>query len=73
MPCNESTIDRLIRALIIAPLAVLAAWYFQLDSIAGIVALAVAGIMLMTAAVGFCPLYKALGVNTCSVKPAEHK
>jgi hypothetical protein len=52
---------------------VLAAWYFQLDSIAGIIALAVGGIMLMTAAVGFCPLYKVFGINTCAVKPAERK
>lgn len=67
MTRNMGTIDRGVRALI--GLALLA-WAFLTDATdnAGIVfwiALVVAAVMLVTALVGNCPLYKVLGVDTC--------
>jgi hypothetical protein len=37
-------------------------------TVAGIVLLVVAGVMVVTAAVGFCPLYAVFGVSTCPVR-----
>jgi hypothetical protein len=59
---NESTIDRIIRLIIgIALLSLVfvgpkTAWGWL-----GIVPLA-------TAAIGFCPLYRVLGINTCQLR-----
>lgn len=62
MGTNESTTDRAIRAVVGIVLVIAA---FAVDSgalkvILGILAL----IALVTAAVGFCPLYKLLGMST---------
>ncbi len=64
MKKNAGTIDRLIRALVIAPAAVALAALSGWAGVWAIVALAVGGIMLVTAAVGFCPLYALLGIDT---------
>jgi Protein of unknown function (DUF2892) len=69
MANNMGTIDRLARALLIAPAATIAAFALGLGSIAGIVLLVVAAIMLVTAAVGFCPLYALLGIDTRGRRP----
>lgn len=63
MKTNESTLDRAIRAVIgIVALAV--AFATGIGSIAGIV-LAVVGVVLVaTAAIGFCPLYRLFGIST---------
>ncbi len=63
MTRNMATVDRLIRALIITPLAVVA-YLVGWTSFGGIVLLAVAAVMLVTALVGFCPLYAVLGLRT---------
>ena len=41
-------------------------------SVAGIVLLVVAGIMAVTASVGFCPLYTLLHLNTRGRRPLPH-
>lgn len=66
MTKNEGTVDRSIRA-ILGVVAVVGAALVGLGSVPGIVLLAVAGILLATAAVGFCPLYRVFGVSTCRV------
>ncbi len=63
MSANESTVDRVIR-LIIAIVAGVAALKVGLGSLLGILLLVVAVIMLVTAAVGFCPLYRLFGMST---------
>ncbi len=63
MSANESTVDRVIR-LIIAFVAGAAAFAVGVGSLLGIVLLVVAVIMLVTAAVGFCPLYRLFGLST---------
>jgi Protein of unknown function (DUF2892) len=69
MTKNMGTTDRLARAFLIAPAATIAAFALGLGSIAGIVLLMVAAIMLATAAAGFCPLYALLGVHMQGRRP----
>jgi hypothetical protein len=67
MKKNMGGTDRIIR-IIVAIIAL--AFYFTgtITGTIGIVALAVAGIFLLTSFVSFCPLYSILGMNTCGVK-----
>ncbi len=60
---NESTVDRAIR-VVIAVVAVIGAVLAGAGSVLGIVLFAVAAIMLVTAMVGFCPLYRIFGLST---------
>jgi hypothetical protein len=66
MQTNESTADRAIR-LVIAVAAVAGAFAVGAGSAVGIILFVVAAIMLVTAAVGFCPLYRVFGLSTCKV------
>lgn len=67
MERNESTLDRIVRAVVGGALIALAAWGFDLASgnVAGIVLAAFGGVLLFTAVTGFCALYKLFGVSTC--------
>jgi predicted ABC-type exoprotein transport system permease subunit len=67
MKKNMGNSDRIIRLLIAAVIAVL---YFTniLTGTVGIVLLVFAGIFTLTSLVGFCPLYKLVGLNTCPSK-----
>ena len=56
--------DRLVRVLLVAPLAVILAIVVGAGSVLGIVLLAVAAIMALTAVVGMCPLYSVIGIST---------
>ncbi len=66
---NEGTADRAIRVIVGV---VLLALYFMGTAVGvwGWVALAAGAIMLLTGAVGVCPIYSVLGVSTCPVKKA---
>jgi hypothetical protein len=66
MRTNESTLDRGIRVAVAVVAAVLA-FVVGAGSVGGIVLFVVAAIMLVTAAVGFCPLYRLFGISTCTV------
>lgn len=63
---NVGTTDRAVRVGV-AVVAAVAAWLVGVGSVLGIVLLVVAAVMLVTAAVGFCPLYRVFGINTCAV------
>jgi membrane protein YdbS with pleckstrin-like domain len=67
MTKNVGTVDRAMRALV----GILAlAGAFALGWFSGwmVWAAAVVGvIMLVTAAVGMCPIYRLLGINTCRI------
>jgi hypothetical protein len=67
MTRNMGKWDRLIRGLVVAPLAAIAAFAVGAGTVLGIVLLVVAGIMVATAAVGHCPLYRLVGLSTCPV------
>jgi hypothetical protein len=56
--------DRKIRIGVAVVLAVLA-YFVGFGSTLGIIALVLAAVMLVTSAVGFCPLYTLFGINTC--------
>ena len=68
MSKNMGSIDRLLRAFVVAPAAIVVAVVVGVGSIVWIVLLAVAAIMLATAAVGVCPLYKPLKIYTRSLR-----
>lgn len=70
MKTNEGTSDRLLRivlALVLAgltfatPMAEITTWVLW----------AIAAILVLTALVGFCPLYAVFGIDTCPVKPKQ--
>jgi hypothetical protein len=67
MKKNMGTTDKIIRIFIAI---VLAALFFTktITGTLGYVALAVAGVFLITSLVSFCPLYTVLGMNTCERK-----
>jgi len=60
---NESSLDRIIRVILAAVIAVL---YFTgvLSGTWAIVLGILAVILLITGLIGFCPLYKLLGIST---------
>ncbi len=67
MKKNMGSMDRLIRVIIAAAVAVL---YFTgtITGTLGIVLLVLAGVFVATSLVSFCPLYAPFGLNTCSTK-----
>jgi hypothetical protein len=67
MNANVGNADKLIR-VVLAVAAAVVAFVTGASSVLGIVLLVVAAVLLVTAAVGFCPLYRVLGMNTCKVK-----
>ena len=70
MKKNVGSIDRIIRALV--GIAALAAYFlgYATDTI-GYVALVVGVVMLGTAAIGWCPPYALLGINSCPMKSSD--
>jgi uncharacterized membrane protein len=63
MSRNESNLDRMIRVAV-AAVAVVGALAVGASSVLGVVLAIVAAILVVTAAVGFCPLYRLLGIST---------
>ncbi len=62
MKCNSGGIDRVLRVIVGLVLVGLAA--------TGTVGMWgwIGVVPLLTGAIGFCPLYPLLGINTCSIK-----
>ena len=67
MKPNMGELDRIIRLVVAAVLAVL---YFigTLTGTIVIIAWVVAGVFTLTSLVSFCPLYTLFGFSTCSIK-----
>ncbi len=63
MSINESKLDRGIRT-VLGVVAVVVAFVVGAGTAPGIVLFVLAAILLVTAAVGFCPLYAVLRVRT---------
>ena len=63
MSKTMTTLDRRLRALLIAPVAVLIGILIGPGSIASIVLYALAAVMVATSAAGCCPLYSLFGVG----------
>jgi hypothetical protein len=66
MKTNEGTIDRIIRA-VAGVAALLGAFAVGTGTVGFVLLLVVAAVLLVTAAVGFCPLYRVFGISTCPV------
>jgi hypothetical protein len=63
---NLANVERLVRGLVIAPAAFVAAAIVGPDTPAGVILLVVAAAMLITAVVSSCPIWALLGINTQS-------
>jgi len=63
---NEANADRIARG-VGAVIALVVALLVGFPSVLAWVLLAVAVILGVTAAVGFCPLYRLFGISTCKV------
>jgi hypothetical protein len=72
MSRNMSNLDRGLRSVLIAPVAIILAVVVGAASIGGILLFALAAIMLGTSAVGFCPLYTLLHLDTRGRTPLPH-
>lgn len=70
MTTNVGSTDKIIR-IGLAAVAALIAVLTGAGTVGGILLLVVAGVLLVTALVGFCPLYRLFGVNTCKVAFGE--
>jgi len=59
--------DKIIRFIIAAVIAFL---YYNktITGTPAVVLLVLAGVFVLTSLIGFCPLYKLVGLNTCPVK-----
>lgn len=67
MKTNMGNIDRIVRVLIAAVVAVL---YFTnvISGTLAVILLIFAGIFILTSLISFCPLYILFGINTCKTK-----
>ena len=63
MTHNVGTVDRAVRT-VLGLAAVVWAFSIGVASGLGITLVVVAAVLLVTAAVGFCPLYRLLGIST---------
>lgn len=72
MSKNMNTLDRRVRALVVAPIAVVVGVLIGPGAAGSIVLYAVAGVMLATSAAGYCPLYSVLGLGTRGRRPMAH-
>lgn len=72
MTRNMNILDRRLRSFLVAPAAIIVAFVAGPGSVAGIVLFALAAIMLATGAVGFCPLYRLLRIDTRGRTPLPH-
>jgi hypothetical protein len=72
MSPNMSNLDRALRSFVVAPAAIVIALVVGAGSIGGIALFAFAAVMLATSAIGFCPLYKLLHLDTRGRKPLPH-
>ena len=63
---NESKLDRVLR--VVLGIAILALTFFGPKTLWGLVGF----IPLITGAVGFCPIYRVLGISTHHERPSAH-
>jgi hypothetical protein len=72
MSKNMNTLDRRVRALLVAPVAIVVGILIGPGSIGAIVLYALAAIMLATSAIGFCPLYSLFHLSSCGRRSPAH-
>lgn len=62
---NMGSLDRTLRGFVVAPLLIVAGVLVGPGGWLAVVLYALAAVMLVTASIGFCPLYAPLGLRTC--------
>ncbi len=67
MKKNMGGADRIIR-IILALLVGVLYWQGIIDGTLAYVLIALAAVFVLTSFIGFCPLYRLVGLNTCQVK-----
>ena len=72
MSKNMNILDRRLRALVVAPVAIVIGVVIGPGAVGSIVLYAVAAVMLATSAVGYCPLYSLLRLGTHGRRPLAH-
>lgn len=72
MSKNMNLLDRRLRALLVAPVAIVIGVVVGPGAVGSIVLYAVAAVMLATSAVGYCPLYSVLHIGTRGRPPLAH-
>ena len=72
MTCNVGGIERPIR-IGAGVLAIMAGLFGGLSGAMSVIALGVGAILLLTGAVGYCPLFTLLGINTCTTVSGSKK
>lgn len=72
MTCNVGGIERPIR-IVVGILALGVGAFAGLPPVATAVALVIGTIALVTGAIGYCPLWSVLGINTCPVAPSQKR
>lgn len=70
MACNVGGVERPIR-IVVGVIALGIGAFAGLPPVGTGVALVVGAIALVTGAIGFCPLWTVLGINTCPVTPGK--
>ena len=65
MKKNVGTVDRFIRIIMAAVIAILL-YSNSVTGTVGLVLLTISAVLLLTSLFGVCPLYSVVGVNTCS-------
>ena len=64
MTHNMGALDRRVRTFVVAPAAIVVAFIVGAGTIGGIILFGIAGIMLASSVVGFCPTYTVVGIST---------
>ena len=72
MSKNMTILDRRLRALLAAPVALGVGILVGPASVGSIVLYAIAAVMLATSAVGYCPLYSLFGLGGHHRQPQAH-
>ena len=65
LKANEGPVDRAVRVVVGLALIVAALVAVGTDTTLGVVMLVAGGALTITGALGFCGMYKVLGINTC--------
>lgn len=66
MQKNLGKLDKVIRFLLAAVLVILYSLGI-VEGMLGVIALVVAGVLVITSLITFCPLYRVLGISTCKI------
>jgi hypothetical protein len=70
MQQNEGNLDRIVRTIL--GVVALGVAFAMLDAMSGavmgIIIAAIGAVLIVSAIVGFCPMYKLIGLETCPLK-----